>query len=872
MADSLMSFDDDENASIDKLEMTRNPFDSNLYEKENFPVLDSSIFTESVEVKRKSTGEFRWSIDQLAKLKPTEMDMNPNQEYSISYDKKEDEERDQEQVTEYFKNVLLPSPWLENRSEMLKRVQFSPHPPTTRYIQEQQERSSFDQSGSPAHLSTSVSESVKTEKTETMLADACCQTMLTFPMNLDLESLLGKQFFNYIEDDKEAKELMISSLRRKLFGQDNTPVKTTKGNPPSVISPGYTTSSPTKDNTDLLSHVSRSPSLDQSPSLSPVKSSRCSNASLSNTSVFATDNEFSPFKQASNVGTPQHLRGDISFSPVTDLSLKASRSLGMESDYSFLPGVSFDISDTEDDCIRESSRAVQFHSPDVSPIKYVRNSTKSYGNTTDSMDDLGVESIKESTARNMQAIFDMSSINNTDSNNTNSNACQQDDCDRGPLDISELAVDDTTLPSTQQEQNSTELDQKPCFEKPMEKQTDDQSNTDRRFSSTSSGPFISSTSSGRLITSTSSGPGTTPDSISATPLKSILKKRDMFTPTRTNLKDFDCDLSTKYNTECNSGRRKTPSKADFTRITPNKSKQTKKEANVTNETKQTKKEANVTNETNRPRPVLSNIQNRDNIEPYRKSNEEFTGNIEKYDENAVREWRQKAFLNDTTLNENDICSRANSVLQQAKSMSYNSIDIELDEKENYFLSHGRRTQLNSTEIGSLSNPDKIEILLKADKSLAKIENSSSSMQIDSGVASMEYSEQNIKLQTDDGKMAKIFRARSISPLLSFDRLSLYSTSPWNVKVKAHQRINYKNNRSKYKYLLCRSRSWPDNKSFSMVASPTVNVPRSRVTPRGQMSYNKQYFSPYNEARLNSLGTEVNSITHAYKELLQSPLK
>ena len=75
---------EDNSISENKLEITRNPFDSNLYDKENVPLLDSSLFTmETNTPKRKSEEEFRWSLDQLAKLRPAEMDPFPKQEYSI---------------------------------------------------------------------------------------------------------------------------------------------------------------------------------------------------------------------------------------------------------------------------------------------------------------------------------------------------------------------------------------------------------------------------------------------------------------------------------------------------------------------------------------------------------------------------------------------------------------------------------------------------------------------------------------------------------------------------------------------------------------------------------------------------------------------
>ena len=82
--DSLMDSLNEDDSEENKLEITRNPFDSNLYDKDNFPILDASIFTESKTPDSRSPAGFRWSIDQIAKLKPVDLDMCPNQEYSVT--------------------------------------------------------------------------------------------------------------------------------------------------------------------------------------------------------------------------------------------------------------------------------------------------------------------------------------------------------------------------------------------------------------------------------------------------------------------------------------------------------------------------------------------------------------------------------------------------------------------------------------------------------------------------------------------------------------------------------------------------------------------------------------------------------------------
>ena len=72
-----------EDAEENKMEITRNPFDSHLCEKDNYPGLDASVFEQST-TPPKEKEEFRWSIGQIALMNPANLDLNPNQEYSIS--------------------------------------------------------------------------------------------------------------------------------------------------------------------------------------------------------------------------------------------------------------------------------------------------------------------------------------------------------------------------------------------------------------------------------------------------------------------------------------------------------------------------------------------------------------------------------------------------------------------------------------------------------------------------------------------------------------------------------------------------------------------------------------------------------------------
>lgn len=82
--DELSSLEDvSEDLEENKNEVTRNPFDSQLCGKENYPGLDASVFSVT-ETPEQEKGEFRWSIGQIAIMNPAELDLYPNQEYSVS--------------------------------------------------------------------------------------------------------------------------------------------------------------------------------------------------------------------------------------------------------------------------------------------------------------------------------------------------------------------------------------------------------------------------------------------------------------------------------------------------------------------------------------------------------------------------------------------------------------------------------------------------------------------------------------------------------------------------------------------------------------------------------------------------------------------
>jgi len=342
-----------------------------------------------------------------------------------------------------------------------------------------------------------------TSETTTM-SDACCQTRITVPMNFDLDGLLEKQFSAYIDVPDEGKELMISTLRRKLFEHDNccpSPAFSHRGS--CITSSPYKTGG-SSANSSITNNVDRklvsplqarnlaclkSPSLSpapqnsslDSPALTPVfRHSLLSSPSLSpveKCSVFGSPC-LSPVSGKSSTDitsylcspcddSPKHKYGDVSppnsemlsvgVSPIDSDDKAKPRKSGMHC--SFMPDVSFDIDEStgSDVAVKESSRAIDISSPDVSPIqnfKRIKNDNSSLGVSV-AMDSMALEisgrqSVKESTARNIHALsgIDMSSIGNGSigKGSENSNECAvriietsqigiANECTNGEVDI-----------------------------------------------------------------------------------------------------------------------------------------------------------------------------------------------------------------------------------------------------------------------------------------------------------------------------------------------------------------------------------------------------------------------------------------------------
>ncbi|KAK0677906.1 BORA protein, partial [Pygoscelis papua] len=180
-----------------------NPFESpsDYYTLQEQIVSSPSVFKST---KSSSTpGKFRWSIDQLALINPVEIDSEDvrRQAMYLSHARidKETEDRRQKAIEEFFtKRLIVPSPWTEHEGKQVS--QFS----STKSI----------------HLNN-ISPIGRQLTLQPGKSNASCQTVLSLPVDFNLEKILGEYFRTDEFADQSQENLSSSSLRRKLFLEEN---------------------------------------------------------------------------------------------------------------------------------------------------------------------------------------------------------------------------------------------------------------------------------------------------------------------------------------------------------------------------------------------------------------------------------------------------------------------------------------------------------------------------------------------------------------------------------------------------------------------------------------------------------------------------
>uniref|UniRef100_A0AC11DR84 BORA aurora kinase A activator n=1 Tax=Ovis aries TaxID=9940 RepID=A0AC11DR84_SHEEP len=151
----------------------------------------------------KTPGEFRWSIDQLAVINPVEIDPEDIHRQALYLSRsridKDVEDKRQKAIEEFFtKDVIVPSPWTDHEGKQLSEYHSS------KCINTNNE--------SPVGRKLTI----HSEK-----SNAACQTLLSLPVDFNLEKILGDYFRADEFADQSPGNLSSSSLRRKLFLDGN---------------------------------------------------------------------------------------------------------------------------------------------------------------------------------------------------------------------------------------------------------------------------------------------------------------------------------------------------------------------------------------------------------------------------------------------------------------------------------------------------------------------------------------------------------------------------------------------------------------------------------------------------------------------------
>ncbi|XP_035249122.1 protein aurora borealis isoform X2 [Anguilla anguilla] len=173
-----------------------NPFESpNDYHRLHESTVPSPSVFRSSRASSATPGKFKWSIDEMANLLPVEIDPEDIHRQCLYLSQTradaEIEEKRQNAIEQFFtKGPIVPSPWASSASKPSKQMHF---------------------------VKSSLSPEIPEEDVPGGKCSAACQTVLSLPVDFDLEKILGEHYKLEEVSDQVQESLSSSSLRRKLF-------------------------------------------------------------------------------------------------------------------------------------------------------------------------------------------------------------------------------------------------------------------------------------------------------------------------------------------------------------------------------------------------------------------------------------------------------------------------------------------------------------------------------------------------------------------------------------------------------------------------------------------------------------------------------
>ncbi|XP_028837101.1 protein aurora borealis isoform X2 [Denticeps clupeoides] len=175
-----------------------NPFESpNDYHRLHEPLVPSPSAFKSSRASSATPAKFKWSIDEMANLLPVHIDSEDIHRQSLYLSQtrvdSEIEQKRQRAIDQFFtKGAIVPSPWAAPSS-----------------------------SQQLAQIKKSCASPLITEEPQSTRKINACQTVLSLPVDFNLENVLG-EYYRAVDNAEQVQEsLSSSSLRRKLFLDGN---------------------------------------------------------------------------------------------------------------------------------------------------------------------------------------------------------------------------------------------------------------------------------------------------------------------------------------------------------------------------------------------------------------------------------------------------------------------------------------------------------------------------------------------------------------------------------------------------------------------------------------------------------------------------